>query len=293
MLQQTRVAAALPFYERFLERFPNVAALAKAPEQELLAVWAGLGYYSRARNMQRAAKAIVASGFPFPRTYDDLFELTGIGGYTAAAIASIAYDLPYAAVDGNLLRVLARLDNDPSDIASAKTRERFEVRANELLDRKHPGEFNQAMMELGATVCVPRGPHCGECPVREFCVGFQAGRVSELPVKLRAVRKEIIEITLLLIERKGRILMRQRAADASQMAGFWEIPEYGALKNVAEGEVCGEFRHAITFRQFRYTVHKAVLRGRAPAGYEWVEVAALKKIPVTTAAKKALLCLYL
>ena len=151
MLQQTRAQAAIPYYERFLARFPAVEVLAAASEDEVLSLWAGLGYYTRARNLRRAAREIVTAG-GFPRDYEAIRALPGVGDYTAAAIASIAFGLPYAVIDGNVLRVVARLENDASDIGSPRTRARFREAAQEWLDRRDPGRFNQAMMELGATV---------------------------------------------------------------------------------------------------------------------------------------------
>src|SRR3984885_5154286 len=165
MLQQTRVAAVIPYYERFLTLFPDPAALASAPEQKLLAAWAGLGYYSRARNLQKAARAIVQ--LPrFPSDYSALLELPGVGDYTAAAVASIAFGRPHAVLDGNVLRVLSRMTADPGNIKSDAVRKKLRALAETLLDRRRPGEFNQALMELGATVCVPKQPLCGDCPVR-------------------------------------------------------------------------------------------------------------------------------
>ena len=157
MLQQTRVAAVLPYYERFLNRFPTVEQLACAPEQDVLAHWAGLGYYSRARNLHRAAKEIAAAGM-FPTGYAEIRALPGIGDYTAAAVASIAFQAPRAAVDGNVLRVLSRATAEPGDIGALPTRRKLEAVATLWLDRKRPGDFNQAMMELGATVCLPQAP---------------------------------------------------------------------------------------------------------------------------------------
>src|SRR5436853_2803564 len=155
MLQQTRAVAVIPYYERFLARFPTVATLAAAPEQDVLALWAGLGYYSRARNLRRAAQAIVAAG-GFPRDYDAIRALPGIGDYTAAAVASIAFSLPHAVLDGNVMRVVARVENEGADIGTVRTRERFRAVAQEWLVPDDPGHFNQALMELGATVCLPR-----------------------------------------------------------------------------------------------------------------------------------------
>src|SRR5271157_1728605 len=174
MLQQTRVAAVLPYYPRFLELFPDVRALARAPEQTLLAAWAGLGYYSRARNLQKAAKYIVELG-EFPRTYSSLRELPGVGDYTGAAVASIAFGLPHAVMDGNVARVMSRLMAEAGDIKSDAVRRRLRALAEVLLDRRHPGEFNQALMELGATVCVPKRPLCESCPVRLYCEARKQG----------------------------------------------------------------------------------------------------------------------
>ena len=154
MLQQTRAAAAIPFYEEFLRRFPDVEALARASEPEVLAAWSGLGYYSRARNLRASALRVLKSG-EFPRTFEGLRELPGVGPYTAAAVASIAFDLPHAVLDGNVLRVVSRVTNDVGDIGAPQTRKRFQKVADEWLDSKRPGAFNQAMMELGATVCLP------------------------------------------------------------------------------------------------------------------------------------------
>ena len=288
MLQQTRVAAALPFYERFLRRFPTVEALAAAAEADVLAHWAGLGYYSRARNLHKAAQAVVEAGGGFPATLDALLKLPGIGDYTAAAIGSMAFGLPCAAVDGNLLRVIARLDNDPSDIGNPRTRARFTERAQALLDRKHPGEFNQAMMELGATVCLPKSPRCGKCPVVAFCEGRRAERESELPVKARKRGKIEIEVVALVIRRRGRILLRRRSDDAGQMAGFWELPDALGLPDALIGRPVGEVRHTITHHHYRYRVHLADWSGRARKPLAWIGLKKLNAILLTTAARKSL-----
>jgi endonuclease III len=161
MLQQTRAEAVIPYYERFLERFPSIAALAAASAEEILASWSGLGYYSRARNLHKAARQM---GGLFPSGYQAIRELPGVGDYTAAAISSIAFGLPYAVLDGNVLRVVARLTNDSADISAGRTRARFREIAQQWLDRRQPGAFNQAMMELGATVCLPRVPRCEYLP---------------------------------------------------------------------------------------------------------------------------------
>jgi A/G-specific adenine glycosylase len=285
MLQQTRVETVLPYYDAFLKRFPDVAALASAPESEVLAMWSGLGYYSRARNMQRAARQIAAAG-AFPSDYAALRALPGVGDYTAAAVASIAFELPHAAVDGNVLRVVARIHNDAGDIGSPLTRRRFQEFAQEALDRRHPGEFNQAMMELGATVCLPRNPRCLLCPVRDLCGAQAAGRTAELPVKLKRQESRSETISVAVVFRGDMVLLRQRPADASRMAGFWELPsaeDLGGLQDVVQQ---GSFRHTIVNTLFEVEVCTGRI-ARVPAGYEWTDPGHLH-IPMTTVSRKAL-----
>ena len=212
MLQQTRAQAVIPYYERFLVRFPTVEALAAARENDVLALWAGLGYYSRARNLWRAAAQVADAG-AFPRQHEAIRALPGIGDYTAAAIASIAFGLPHAVIDGNVLRVVARVENDAADIASARTRERFGAVAQGWLDAAEPGHFNQALMELGATVCLPRNPLCLVCPLAACCRGREEGTAAQLPVKLRRTVTVDLERTLLVIRRA-----RQTAAAAKRRA---------------------------------------------------------------------------
>ncbi|MBX9599523.1 MAG: A/G-specific adenine glycosylase [Bryobacteraceae bacterium] len=282
MLQQTRVAAVIPYYERFLERFPTVPALASAPEQEVLAAWAGLGYYSRARNLQKAARQV---GNVFPSDYAAIRALPGIGEYTAAAIASIAFDLPHAVLDGNVMRVLARVNNDPGDLASPAARRRLQQSADALLDRRNPGRFNQALMELGATVCLPRDPRCLVCPVAAHCAARREGRQNELPVKLRKARAVEEMRTLWIVRNRGRFLLRQVDAGSKRLAGFWELPD--ALPGGKPGKLLGEFRHAIVNHRYLCRVQSGTLR-RAPRGFQWVAAGNLQSIPLTTMARKAL-----
>jgi A/G-specific adenine glycosylase len=256
MLQQTRAVAVIPYYERFLLRFPTVDALAAAPEQDVLALWAGLGYYSRARNLRRAAHAIVAGG-GFPRDYEAIRALPGVGDYTAAAVASMAFELPHAVLDGNVMRVVARVENDGSDIGSARTRERFRAVAQEWLDLAEPGQFNQALMELGATVCLPRNPLCLLCPLQERCGARAAGTVAQVPVKLRRVEPVRLAGTLLVIREGGRLLLRQRDAGSSRMAGFWDLPTPDDLPGIKPGPRLGEIRHTITNHHYTLEVRQA------------------------------------
>jgi len=288
MLQQTRVAAVIPYYERFLARFPDPPSLAAAPEADVLAAWAGLGYYSRARNLQRAAAAITGAG-EFPRAFDEIRALAGVGDYTAAAIASIAFDLPHAVLDGNVMRVLSRLDNDFSDIAAGKTRRRFQQRAQQLLHPSQPAAYNQAIMELGATVCLPKDPQCLLCPVSEWCAARGNGTQPQLPVKGRRQAPVKVERTVLIIERGGRLLVWLRNHDSAKLKGFYELPDPERLPSAKPGRPVGEFRHSITNHQYRFTVHRATVK-HVPEGFLWVARTDLSRLPVSTTTRKALAC---
>ncbi len=289
MLQQTRVAAVLPYYERFLERFPTVEALAAAPETDVLAAWAGLGYYSRARNVQKAARQILAAG-GFPSDYESIRSLAGVGDYTAAAIASIAFDLPFAVLDGNVMRVIARLTGEDGDLRSSATLRRLRDIADTMLDRRNPGRFNQALMELGATVCLPRQPQCLLCPITAECVAFRAGSQEKLPVKSSGAGPIQVSKTLLIIQQDGRILLWQRPADSQRMARFWEVPEADQLPQACPGEEIGRFRHTITRHNYTFTVRRASLRS-APRGFRWTKLARLDEVLLSTVARKALAAL--
>jgi A/G-specific adenine glycosylase len=284
MLQQTRAQTVIPYYERFLDRFPDAEALANAPEQDVLACWSGLGYYSRARNLQKAARLI---GRHFPREYEAIRRLPGIGDYTAAAIASIAFGAPRAVLDGNVMRVIARIANDASDIGAPRTRVRFRQIAQDWLDEARPGAFNQALMELGATVCLPRAPQCLLCPLNSLCKGRQEGRETQLPVKLRKAEPEKITATVAIAERDGRILLWQRTAQDRRMAGFWELPSLEQLPDAADPRNIGSFRHTITHHHYVFTVWRIALR-RAPRPMRWVDNRKLHLLPLSTTSKKAL-----
>jgi A/G-specific adenine glycosylase len=288
MLQQTRAQAVIPYYGRFLERFPTVAALAAASEDDVLALWSGLGYYSRARNLRLAAKQISAAG-GFPRDYARLRALPGIGDYTAAAVGSIAFDLPFAVLDGNVLRVVARVENDASDISAGRTRERFREIAQQWLDPRQPGHFNQALMELGATVCLPRHPLCLVCPLAAGCQARQEGTAAQLPVKLRKTTPIRLGGVLLVVRNRGRILLRQRGAAVRRMAGFWDLPAPEDLPAAKTGERLGEIRHTITHHHYRLEVRSATVSLAAGDGFRWFTIAQLAEIPISTTARKALL----
>jgi A/G-specific adenine glycosylase len=287
MLQQTRAQAVIPYYQRFLERFPTVGALAAAAEDDVLALWSGLGYYSRARNLRCAAQQVAAAG-GFPRDYAAIRALPGIGDYTAAAIGSIAFDLPFAVLDGNVLRVVARVANDAADISGARTRERFREIAQQWLDPREPGHFNQALMELGATVCLPRNPLCLLCPLAGCCRARQEGTAAQLPVKLRKTAPVRLNGILLVVRNRGRILLRQRHAAASRMAGFWDLPAPEDLPAAKLGARIGEIRHTITHHHYTLEVRSATAHLPVTDGFRWFTVAQLAEIPFSTTARKAL-----
>jgi A/G-specific adenine glycosylase len=287
MLQQTRAEAVIPYYQRFLERFPSLTVLAAASEDQVLASWSGLGYYSRARNLHKAAR-LIRSGFP--SEYQAIRALPGVGAYTAAAISSMAFGLPYAAVDGNVMRVIARVTGDPADIGAGRTRARFRELAQQWLDGRRAGDFNQAMMELGATVCRPRDPRCGICPLAGMCEARREGRQSQLPVKLAKTAAVKIAMSVAVIERRGRLLLWQRPADSRRLASFWELPSPEHLPELLTLPVAGAFRHTITNHHYRVTVHTGSLarKARAPGPLRWIPIEELAALPMSTTARKAL-----
>ena len=223
MLQQTTVKTVLPYYDRFLERFPTLATLAAASEHDLLASWSGLGYYHRARNLQRGARQVLAQhAGEFPHSLEKALAVPGVGLYTASAVLSISRGVPLPVVDGNVRRVLARLFalRGPEWRKDAP----FYNRAEELLDRKAPGDWNQALMELGATVCLPRKPACAACPVRAQCQAAAQGIQEELP-EARARRAPVnVTVAAALVEKEGRVLLVRRA-EGRLMGRMWEVPQ--------------------------------------------------------------------
>lgn len=225
MLQQTRVEAVKPYFLRFIGELPDVKALAECPEEKLMKLWEGLGYYNRVRNMQTAAQNVVSeySGI-LPASYEELLALKGIGSYTAGAIASIAYDIPVPAVDGNVLRVFSRIAEDRQDIMKQSVRRQVEEKLLGIMPKEAPGDFNQALMELGAVVCVPNGPaRCTECPVAAFCRAYHHGIVDELPVKAPKKKRTIENRTVLVIQDGERTAIHKRPQEGL-LAGLYELP---------------------------------------------------------------------
>ena len=242
MLQQTRVAAVIPYYKRFLRELPDVSALAHVDDDRLHKLWEGLGYYSRARNLKKAAGEIVSRyGGSMPQSYEALITLSGIGEYTAGAIASIAFGEAVPAVDGNVLRVYARLFGAARDIRDPAFKKEVRAFLLPLVPEENPGAFNAALMELGATVCLPNGqPKCGECPVRESCVAFRENRTAELPVLSAKKARKIERKTVFALTIEGQLIGFRRP-DSGLLAGLWQLPETaGELSDAACAAWLGE-----------------------------------------------------
>jgi len=306
MLQQTQVATVTPYYERFLRELPTLHALHRAPLRRVLALWSGLGYYRRAENLKKSAREIMRKfGGHLPGNYDALRSLPGIGDYTAGALMSIAFQEPYPAIDGNAHRVLDRLF-DPQD-----NRELRQVAAL-LVPRTGPGYFNQGLMELGATICIPKEPRCPRCPVAAHCVARATGRRAGKMTATRATPAHEIEWPLAIFRQDGKILLRERAGDGL-LAGLWEFPGGEAIPNknlrdllvrqLAEPSEklppkrrIGEFRHSITHRRIRSPVFlfdlPKPMKLRLPnRRWRWVRPAALADFPVSSMTFKAAMLL--
>jgi A/G-specific adenine glycosylase len=272
MLQQTRVAVVEERYQQFLRQFPNVGKLARAREQTVLAAWSGLGYYRRARSLHAAARQIAPTG-RFPRTLEGLLELPGVGRYTAGAVASIAFGQPEPVVDGNVKRVLGRL------LARSLSGQRCWQAAGELLDQRHPGDFNQALMELGALVCLPGKPMCEKCPVAALC----AARGAQARPKRSSRRKAILNYAL--VRRNSSVLLRQREHSESLMPGMWELPSLNDAETSERTQIL-TLRHSITVTDYSVRVF-AGNEGIYGAG-RWVRLRSAEGLPLTGLTRKIL-----
>jgi A/G-specific adenine glycosylase len=232
ILQQTRVEQGLKYYEAFVSAFPTIEALAKAPETKVFKLWEGLGYYTRCKNLIHTAKYVTQQyNGVFPTTYESILELKGIGPYTAAAIASFAYNLPYAVIDGNVYRVLARFFGNALPIDSAVGKKEFATLAQALLDKKKPGHYNQAIMDFGATVCKPKLPLCTDCVLQKKCVAYNTNSVNQFPVKEKKITKKIRWINYLIVEQDKKIFVRKRTENDIWQAlyEFIEVPFEGEI----------------------------------------------------------------
>ncbi|WP_427813897.1 A/G-specific adenine glycosylase [Enterococcus sp. 22-H-5-01] len=225
MLQQTRVDTVIDYFYRFMEIFPTIKDLAEADEDKLLKVWEGLGYYSRARNLQTAAKQIMEEyGGEFPTTVEDIRSLKGIGPYTAGAISSIAFELPEPAIDGNVMRVVSRLFCIEDDIAKASSRKVFDEAMHKIISQEHPGDFNQAMMDLGSSICTPTSPECESCPLQKYCQAYQEDRQTDFPVKSKKQKPKDVYYVAGVIENQDQTFLLQKRAEKGLLANMWLFP---------------------------------------------------------------------
>ncbi len=303
ILQRTRVKAGVPYYERFLEAFPSVGDLASAPEADVLRVWEGLGFYRRARNLHRAAQAIVSEfGGELPRDFEALRSLPGVGAYTAGAVASIAFGLRVPAVDGNATRVLSRLYRIEDDPTRPAARRRISALAAELVPAVAPGEWNQAMMELGATVCLPRAPNCAGCPVSRECIAFAAGVQGSLPRPRPRARVPRVSVVFAVVWRGRRVLLVRRGGGLH--AGMYALPggpvEPGESEEEAARRHLRSFgleltalgrhepvRHAFSHLRWEGVAYRCRVRGRA-AGGVWLAAQELRSVPVVPVHRGAI-----
>ncbi len=311
MLQQTRVETVLPYYARFLAAYPTVADLAAAPVDRVLKLWEGLGYYSRGRNLHAAARHVVQTrAGQLPQSASEWAELPGIGRYTAAAIASIAAGEPVATVDGNITRVLARLFRVESDITAKPTRDLIWQHAESLLDRNSPGDFNQALMDLGARVCTPRSPDCAACPLAKWCAARAAGRSAALPQRKRRVPPLEIHAAAAIVCADSHYLLVQRPA-RGLLAGLWgwptvELTGYASTaarlrahlrgllgRSVALGTPVTTIEHVFTHRHLHLTIFSAVLKSPcfsdvSPQSTRWLTRDQFGEVALATVDRKAL-----
>lgn len=290
MLQQTTVAAVAPRFESFVAEFPDAAALAAAPEEKVLRAWAGLGYYSRARNLHLAAKKIVADhGGDVPDTLDEVLALPGVGRYTAGAILSIAFGKPAPLVDGNVARVFSRLFAVEGDVKAPETLKVMWDKAEELVDKRRPGDWNQALMELGATVCAPEKPRCDECPVASLCEAKKQGRENVLPVMPE--RRDFVPLrwTCLWIEKKGQVLLIERQRGKELLGGLWGLPESAKIPEAEVGDKLGAVTGTVTHHKIDIAVYAAKVAAKAklPKASKWVPKAEVESYLISSLWLKA------
>ena len=311
MLQQTQVVTVIPYFKRFMALFPTTKQLAEADEQTLLKAWEGLGYYSRARNLQESARMIEALG-QFPTTYEGILKLKGVGPYTAGAIGSIAFSLATPAVDGNVFRVISRVCCIFEDIGKAKTRKTFETVVADIISRENPGDFNQGLMELGATICKPKSPKCLECPIRNYCQAYEQGVDELLPVKSKTGKQTKVKFVVGIVQNQYGELLIQKRPNYGLLANFYELksfeyqgevePQELLIHNLTEAgyqvesiQPIGTFNHPFSHRIWEMESYKVVAHvdlttsGVIGEGEElWIKPSHLQDYPLAVAHLKIL-----
>lgn len=279
MAQQTQIDTMIPYYLRWMDKWPTLESLSQAKEEDVLKLWEGLGYYSRARNILKAAKILSENGQGFPKTLEEIRALPGIGAYTAAAIASICFEIPAVAVDGNVVRVVSRLFELTDELGSPALTKKVTAEMTGWMAEATPSVFTQAMMELGALVCTPKNPECDHCPLKDFCQSRQIKTMTHYPVKKAAKAKPVLAKNILIVTSSdGRIAVTQAAKDAL-MKGYWRFPE---VESVPEGAVnLGHFRHVFTHLIWELDFY-SLSQEKTPQ-WRWLNETELDEIPLITA----------
>ena len=306
MLQQTQVVTVLPYFDRWIKKLPTIQSVAEAKEDTILKLWEGLGYYSRARNLQKAAKMIVEKfDGKFPEKYEDILSLPGIGKYTAGAITSIAFNQNYPVVDGNVIRVISRLKAFKGNTRLPVNIQKMWKWAGDLLAKGEARDFNQAMMELGALICTPKNPKCDQCPVQKFCSGFSSGIQEELPNRGEKKKTESIKVSIAVIQKNGKFFVQKRPS-SGLMGGLWEFPggkvekketsKQALIREIKEElgitlkgiKKITEIKHAYT--RFKVDLHcysaeikEGTISLKSAQEGKWVTLADLKKLPFPAA----------
>jgi len=302
MLQQTQVKTVIPYYERFLKELPDWKALAKTREEKVLKLWEGLGYYRRARNLRAAAQMVVKDfNGKLPDTMEEVLELPGVGPYSAGAILSIAYDKSYPVVDGNVIRVFSRLFLLRGNLKTGEGHRKVWDLARQFIPTKRPGDYNQAIMELGATVCLPDDPQCLLCPMFSFCQAAQKGLQGELPEMPKGQDNVEVPMAAVFVEKKGKVLVKKRSNEEKWLKGLWEFPSAEGksfdearqklekeLKVRTDPKELKEVKHQITHHKIQLKLLRGLTKGNSkfPPGFKWVDPKELLKLPFASAQAK-------
>ncbi len=298
MLQQTKVETVIPYYERFIEKYPSLEALASAEEEELLKQWEGLGYYSRARNLQAGVREVVeAYNSQVPTSREEISKLKGVGPYTAGAVLSIAYGIPEHAVDGNVMRVLSRILLIEEDIAKPKTKKTFERAVMELIDKEDPSSFNQGLMELGAVICTPTKPKCLLCPVREYCTAYFEGKQGDLPIKTSNKKTKLHYMKSMIIKRDDEKILLEQRPNKGLLSNMWQFPmvelpttshtieevmeyEYGV--EIKKGKEINAFKHVFSHLTWEMESFEGSLiqEKMLPSSCKWFTMEEIEALPM-------------